>query len=113
MTYSVSFLSKLVRTGGKRPLTVEDLGAVGKDYRASTLYEAYNREWTKEQEKKEKGKNPSFVWAMVKASGLWYWTATLLLLLVTCCVEFVPTILLNYLVKDFESEEPSALSPLF
>ena len=83
------------------------------DHRASVLYDAYSKEWAKEKVKKEKGKNPSFVWAMVKATGLCYWISTMLLVLVTCCVEFVPTILLNYLVKDFESEEPSAFCLFF
>ena len=104
---SVSFLSKLIRTGGKRPLTVEDLGAVGKDYKASTLYDAYSREWAKEQEKKQNGKNPSFIKAMVRATGLCYWVTGVILILLGCLLGFVPTILLNLLVSDFESDEPS------
>ena len=108
VTNSVSFLSKLIRTGGKRPLTVEDLGAVGKDDKASTLYDAYSKEWAKEQEKKKQGKNPSFIKAMVRATGLCYWVTGVILILVGCLLGFVPTILLNLLVSDFESDEPSA-----
>ena len=48
VTSSVSFLSKLVRTGGKRPLTVEDLGAVGKDYNESLI-------WYKSKIEKQRG----------------------------------------------------------
>ena len=68
--------------GGKRPLTVEDLGTIGHDYKASTLYEHYSVEWEKEQKKaKAKGKKPSFIMAMVRATGLCYWITGILLIL--------------------------------
>ena len=96
--------------GGKRPLTVEDLGTIGHDYKAATLYEHYSVEWEKEQQRaKAKGKKPSFIMAIVRTTGLWYWTVAILLNLLVCCISFVPTIILNLLVKDFESDEPSPL----
>ena len=110
---SVSFLSKLIRTGGKRPLTVEDLGTPGKKDKAASLYKAYSKEWDKEQEKKKKGKQPSFIKAMVRATGLGYWIGGIVLILVSCCLNFVPTILLNFIVSDFESDDPSSSFLLF
>ena len=110
LTRSVIFLSKLIRTGGKRPLTVDDLGAAGKDYKSSELYKKYSIEWEKEQKKKAKGKKPSFIMAMVRATGLCYWITGILLILVSCCLSFVPSIILNLLVSDFESDEPGFLS---
>ena len=97
--------------GGKRPLTVEDLGTIGHDYKAATLYEHYSVEWEKEQQRaKAKGKKPSFIMAMVRATGLCYWITGILLILVSCCLSFVPSIILNLLVSDFESDEPGFLS---
>ena len=48
--------------------------------------------------------------AMVRATGLCYWITGILLILVSCCLSFVPSIILNLLVSDFESDEPGFLS---
>ena len=105
---SVSFLTKLILTGGKRPLTLEDLGIPAQQDRASVLYEAYDREWT--EEKKRRGNKASIMRTIIRATGSCYffWTAVLLNV-VSVLMNFIPTYLLNLLVSDLEQESSGKL----
>lgn len=107
LIYSVSFLSKLIRTGGKRPLVEEDLGSIGRKMKMSVLYAKLDKEWEKECKKKPEKR--SFVSAMIRASGIGRWTLFIILNLISICLSFVPTIILNLLVSDLENDEPGKL----
>lgn len=100
---SVSFLTKLILTGGKRPLTLEDLGIPAQQDRASALYEAYDREWTEE---KRRGSKASIMRTIIRATGSCYFWTAVLLNIVSVLMNFIPTYLLNLLVSDLE-QEPS------
>lgn len=101
---SVSFLSKLIKTGGKRPLVQEDLGNISRKMKMSVLYEKLDKEWEKECKKKPEKR--SFMSAMIRASGIGRWVLFIILNLVSICLSFVPTIILNLLVSDLENDEP-------
>lgn len=97
---SVSFLSKLIMTAGKRPLTLDDLGIPSQKDRASALYQSYEREW--EKGKGKRGRKASIMKTIIRATGsCYFWTAVLM--------NFIPTYLLNLLVSDLEQESPSPL----
>ena len=104
---SVSFLTKLILTGGKRPLTLEDLGIPAQQDRASVLYEAYDREWT--EEKKRRGNKASIMRTTIRATGSCYFWTAVLLNVVSVLMNFIPTYLLNLLVSDLEQESSGKL----
>lgn len=103
--YSVSFLSKLIWTGGKRPLMVEDLGKCSTDLSAKYLYDQFEIQWEKELKKPEKKR--SFFSAVFRSTGICKWITANVLNIIAICLSFVPTIILELLVKDLESENPS------
>ena len=105
---SVSFLTQLILTGGKRPLVLEDLGVPAQQDRASVLYQAYDREWT--EEKKRRGSKASIMRTIIRATGSCYFWTAVLLNIVSVLMNFVPTYLLNLLVSDLEQETSGVFS---
>ena len=104
---SVSFLSKLIMTAGKRPLTLDDLGIPSQKDRASALYQSYEREW--EKEKGKRGRKASIMKTIIRATGSCYFWTAILMNIVSVLMNFIPTYLLNLLVSDLEQESPSPL----
>ena len=102
LTCSVGFLSKLITTGGKRSLIKEDLGACSKNQDSKKLYAIYEKQWEREEQLPEDKR--SFFRAVFRCTGTWRWVVSNLLNIVTICLSFVPTMVLNRLVSDMEQE---------
>ena len=98
--YSVSFLSKLIRTASKRPLELSDLGESSKNVKPAKLYSAFEKEWAKECKKEPKKR--SLLSAILRANALYYWAAAILINLINTAISFIPTMILNLFVKDVE-----------
>ena len=98
--YSVSFLSKLIRTASKRPLELSDLGVSSKNVKPAELYSAFEKEWAKECKKEPKKR--SLLSAILRANALYYWAAAILINLINTAISFIPTMILNLFVKDVE-----------
>ena len=103
ITRSVSFLSKLIHTGGKRSLNAADMGAVSKNQDSKKLYAIYEKQWEREEQLPEEKR--SFFRAVFRCTGTWRWVVSNLLNVVTICLSFVPTMVLNRLVADMEQED--------
>ena len=100
LIYRVSFLSKLIRTASKRPLEFSDLGVSSKNVKPGDLYNAFEKEWAKECKKEPKKR--SLLSAILRANGLYYWAAAILINLINTAISFIPTMILNLFVKDVE-----------
>ena len=109
LTCSVGFLSKLITTGGKRSLIKEDLGACSKNQDSKKLYAIYEKQWEREEQLPEDKR--SFFRAVFRCTGTWRWVVSNLLNIVTICLSFVPTMVLNRLVSDMEQENSGTHFP--
>ena len=98
--FSVSFLSRLIRTASKRPLELSDLGVSSTNVQPAELYSAFEKEWAKECTKEPKKR--SLLSAILRANGLYYWLAAILINLINTAISFIPTMILNLFVKDVE-----------
>ena len=101
-TRSVSFISKLIRTGGKRSLIPGDMGACSKNQDSKKLYAIYEKQWEREEQLPEEKR--SFFRAVFRSTGMWRWIVSNLLNIVAICLSFVPTLVLNRLVSDLEQD---------
>ena len=75
----------------------EDLGKCSKDLSARYLYD----------ELKKPEKKRSFFSAVFRSTGICKWITANVLNIIAICFSFVPTIILELLVSDLESDEPS------
>ena len=64
------------------------------------LYSAFEKEWAKECKKEPKKR--SLLSAILRANGLYYWAAAILINLINTAISFIPTMILNLFVKDVE-----------
>ena len=103
LIYRVSFLSKLIRTASKRPLESNDLGVSSKKVKPAELYDAFEKEWAKECKKEPKKR--SLLSTILRANGLCYWIAAILLYYIGTIISFIPIMILNLFVRDVENGE--------
>ena len=104
----VSFISKLLHTGGKRPLNANDLGVSSKTMKPSMMYASFEREWNKELNKPEKKR--SLVMAIIRATGVGYWSLAIILFggnIVAMFLTFSPTIVLQLFTADLHNNRAS------
>ena len=101
----VSFISKLLHTGGKRPLNANDLGVSSKTMKPSIMYANFEREWNKELNKPEKKR--SLVMAIIRATGVGYWSLAMVLNIVAMFLTFSPTIVLQLFTADLHNNRAS------
>lgn len=100
----VSFINKLFKIGRKRPLVEADLGKSSKAVKPGILYNDFAKEWNKECEKPVAKR--SFFSAIIRATGKCHWAIAIILNILTCFLTFVPTLILNILVRDLEGAAP-------
>lgn len=91
----------MIKTGSKRPLELKDLGVSSKAVKPSRLYNKFEVEWDKECQK-ETGKR-SLLSAILRSTGLCYWSVAMLLNLLGTFIGFVPTAILNLFVQGVET----------
>ena len=101
----VSFISKLLHTGGKRPLNANDLGVSSKTMKPSMMYASFERKWNKELNKPEKKR--SLVMAIIRATGVGYWSLAMVLNIVAMFLTFSPTIVLQLFTADLHNNRAS------
>lgn len=102
--FRVSFINKLFKIGRKRPLVEADLGKSSKAVKPGVLYNDFAKEWNKEREKPVAKR--SFFSAIIRATGKCHWAIAIILNILTCFLTFVPTLILNILVRDLEGSAP-------
>ena len=102
--YSVSFIDKIFKIGKKRPLVEADLGKSSKAVKPDILYDDFAKEWNKECKKPITKR--SFFKAIIRATGKCHWAIAIILNILTCFLTFVPTLILNILVRDLEGTAP-------
>ncbi len=78
------------------------MGACSKNQDAKKLYAIYEKQWEREEKLPEEKR--SFFRAVFRCTGTWRWVVSNLLNIVTICLSFVPTMILNRLVADMEQE---------
>ena len=100
----VSFINKIFKIAKKRPLVEADLGKSSKSVKPGVLYSIFEKEWEKEYEKPIK--NRSFFKAIIRATGKAQWFCAVFLNIVAIVLTFVPTLVLNILVRDLEGTNP-------
>ena len=83
----------------------DDLGICSKDLSARYLYDEFEKQWEKELKQPEKKR--SFFSAVFRSTGICKWITANVLNIIAICFSFVPTIILELLVSDLESDEPS------
>lgn len=84
------------------------MGACSKNQDAKQLYAIYEKQWEREEKFPEEKR--SFFRAVFRCTGTWRWVVSNLLNIITICLSFVPTIILNRLVADMEQENSGRLS---
>ena len=102
--FRVSFINKLFKIGRKRPLVEADLGKSSKAVKPGVLYNDFAKEWNKEREKPVAKR--SFFSAIIRATGKCHWAIAIILNILTCFLTFVPTLILNILVRDLQGSAP-------
>ena len=130
----LSYLTPLLKLGSHKVLDPSDIGVPSKQDRADNAYERAMETWdiqaskchernaklkaaylakldkcsTEEQRQKVKPpqyKEPSIAWALVKAFGVWELSVGLAYYVISALLTFLPVLILNDLVKFFESGE--------
>ena len=96
----VSFLTKVINLGSKRPLEEADLGAASKLLEPNKIYNDFEKEWNVETKKEPKKR--SLVMAITRSSGLCYWATAIFLNFISILFHFVPTLVLSVFVSDIE-----------
>lgn len=90
----------MIKTGSKRPLELKDLGVSSKAVKPAILYGRFEVEWNKECEKEPSKR--SLLKAILRSTGLCYWTCAMILNLISIFLNFVPTAILNLFVSGVE-----------
>ena len=104
---SVSFIDKVFKISKKRPLVEADLGKSSAAVKPKTLYQKFMVGWNKELEKPADKR--SLLKALVGATGKCQWIFAIFLTIVTVVLTFIPTLILNILVRDLEGTSPLSI----
>ncbi|KAK8811416.1 hypothetical protein WA158_003150 [Blastocystis sp. Blastoise] len=98
----VSFLTKMIVKGWKKPLQGEDLGEPSMRDDPSVLFERFEEHYVHESEKPKEKRG--IFGSIVKATGFGRWFWSLFGFVITIFLTFVPTLILQQLVSDLEYE---------
>lgn len=138
--WTLSYLNPLLRLGASKSLEPEDVGVPSKEDLAESAYERTMAEWKievartnainekrraahqakldkctsdaeRENVKPLELQDPAIARALVKAFGVWKVVTALLLYMTSSLLTFVPVLILNSLVRYFETGETNNIHP--
>ena len=98
MEWTLAYLNPLLRIGATRPLVITDVPGVGDTDSAKFIHEEITRHWDAQTQRPR-----SMAKALIDSFGRWNFLVALFYYLVAALLKFVPVLILNDLVRYFES----------
>ena len=89
----------MVALGKKRPLEFSDLGSPSKTLNLHHLRESFQKQW-------EKCGNKNLVKASFLSTTPWDWILSILFYTVGTLINFLPSIILEQLLKELDTDTP-------
>lgn len=98
-SFTMTYLDPLLKLGAQRPLTLLDIGGPSEQDKAQNTFEKVTKAYSSQEKDKK-----SIAKALWSGFGAWRFLLALGLYSVSSFLQFVPVLILNDLVKYFQSE---------